>query len=170
MWRSKNVNLLPPCLMITTFRSCSILSTTTRGTYHDSKCGYFILFTLRWHIHVDPVLPDRWSWYASILLLLKEYFNSWVDCFQDSWSSVDSLPKQHNANDLKAQSVEEINSSSCPLYHEKEVFFCLFPSFVLRFKSLQKIKHWQISVFTGTPFHTIQSFCFVFLSYLHILY
>ena len=47
--------------------------------------------------------------------------------FQDTWSRVDSLPKQLNVNDLMAQSVEVFNCLSCPLYHVYYVFCCLLP-------------------------------------------
>ena len=31
------------------------------------------------------------------------------DCLQDTWSRVDSLPKQQNANDLMSQNIEASN-------------------------------------------------------------
>ena len=56
--------------MVREFGGCSKWVTTNVATPPDSGYGYLVLLTLIGLIQVDSFYPDKWSGYASILVLL----------------------------------------------------------------------------------------------------
>ena len=101
------------------------------GSY-DTKMARTTRFFPSW----DMV---RLCWYTSAPFVIWVYLGS--GCFQDTYSRLESQPKQQNVNDLMSQSIEIINYSHCPLYHVKEIFCYLLSPFVLGYKILWKIKY-----------------------------
>ena len=126
LWRPKNMSLFPLCLKVRVWGCLKLLTTTGLQVWllgsFDFKVAQTGSSTPPWQIVRAPSF-ERESLTLGVAAF-RIFDLGWVPCLNNK-----------NAHDLISQGTEAIN---CLLYNVREVFCCLFPPFVLRYKSGQK--------------------------------